>query len=63
MTQVDFIGALELAVKRRGELPDPAAVRDFSEDVWPLVPSSPNLAIWAELFIERIQMKRKRTQN
>ena len=53
MTQAEFIGALESELASRDEFPDPAQVRRFAEDVWPMVPQRPRLAVWADIFLER----------
>jgi hypothetical protein len=52
MTQVEFIGALRTELRRRGVQVALPAARDFAEEVWPLVPEYPDMAVWADVFQE-----------
>jgi hypothetical protein len=58
VTRDDFIGNLEAELRRNGRTFDPAHLRDFVEDMWLLVPDQPDLAVWANIFLEALRRKR-----
>ena len=53
MTLEDFTTSLEQELRLRGVRFDRADLLDFAADVWPLAQDDPDVARWAQAFIDR----------
>jgi hypothetical protein len=52
MNQPDFLTALEQELRLRGIGFDRADLLEFVADVWPLAQENPDVAFWAQEFLE-----------
>jgi hypothetical protein len=53
MTLEDFTAALEQELRLRGVHFKQSDLFDFAADVWPLAQDDPDVARWAQAFIDR----------
>lgn len=52
MSQADFLAALEQELQLRGIGFSRANLEAFAADVWPLAEQNPDVAFWAQEFLE-----------